>query len=510
MAGWNRWAEKASGWVDDAVAVFSPQAALRRKQSRFRLDLTSQYYRGSETGRLMADWILSGQTSPDAPDYELDMIRGRSRDLNRNDPVAAGATETLSVNVIGSGLSPQSALRADFLGVSEDRAEVLRKQAENIWQSWKLTADAANRLTFDEIQFLAMRKIIEDGEIFAVPSWADEPWRPLSRVIELAESDRVVSDEDGFSYGIKLGARGQPLAYSFQSTADDGTTTYKVIEARDKDGRPKVLHVFPSKRVGQVRGVPYFAPVLQYFKHLGDYLEAEVVGARVAACLAVFVTKNEAWMGSVGNMSEQDSATNDRLQTLEPGLVSYLEQGEGINVVDPKRPSTAFQPFVEGILRLIGVSLGLPYELLLKDFSKTNYSSARAALLEAWRHFLGWRGWFSTKFCQPCYELVLEEAYLRGKFDAPDFYQNKSEYCRTRWIGPARGWVDPVKEVEASRKAIDFGLSTLAEEVAGQGRDWEEVLEQISRENQRIDELGAKVSRAQGGAGNANAQEERE
>ena len=152
---------------------------------------------------------------------------------------------------------------------------------------------------------------------------------------------------------------------------------------------------------------------------------------------------------------------------------------------------------------MIGTAIGLPYELLLKDFSKTNYSSARAALLEAWRHFLGWRNWFAPKFCQPCFDLVLEEAYLRGMFDAPDFYEHKDEYCRVRWIGPARGWVDPVKEVEASRKAIDYGLSTLAEEVAGQGRDWEEVMEQIKREEDKTKELGVKISRAQqGGAGN--------
>jgi capsid protein len=84
---------------------------------------------------------------------------------------------------------------------------------------------------------------------------------------------------------------------------------------------------------------------------------------------------------------------------------------------------------------------------------------------------------------------VLEEAYLRGMFDAPDFYENRHEYTRAAWIGGGWGWVDPVKEVEASRLAIDYGLSTLAEEVAGQGRDWEEVLEQRAREQARAKEL---------------------
>ena len=129
-----------------------------------------------------------------------------------------------------------------------------------------------------------------------------------------------------------------------------------------------------------------------------------------------------------------------------------------------------------------------------RDFSKTNYSSARAALLEGRRTFLQWRGWFADRFCQPVYELVLEEAYLRGLFDAPDFYANQAEYCRCSWVGGAWGWVDPVKEIEASKMAIDYGLSTMAEEAAGQGRDWEEVLEQRAREDKKAKELGLDLS----------------
>ena len=103
--------------------------------------------------------------------------------------------------------------------------------------------------------------------------------------------------------------------------------------------------------------------------------------------------------------------------------------------------------------------------------------------------FMGWRTWFSRKFCKPIWDLVLEEAFLRGMFDAPDFYKYQHEYSRVQWIGGGWGWVDPVKEVDASKKAIDYGLSTLAEETAAQGRDWEEVLEQKARENDKISEL---------------------
>ncbi|MEE4113483.1 MAG: phage portal protein, partial [Desulfobacteraceae bacterium] len=412
---------------------------------------------------------------------------------NRNDPVASGATDTLKQNIIGNGLRPQSAIRGDRLGISEERASVLRRQAESAWSIFTPLADAANVMDFDEIQFLAMSKIIEDGETIAIPTWGTEPWRPFGRCVELLESERLraPSKLSTAKSGIEFGARGEPKTY-YISKIDHKTgrvsSETTAIPARDRSGRPKIIHAYPTKRPGQTRGIPFFAPVLTYFKDLADYLEAEVVAARVAACLAVFITKNDPMSGalSMGATTETGGA---RVQGIEPGMVGYLGLNESIQVVDPKRPGDAFPAFIETILRLIGVSIGLPYELIAKDFSKTNYSSARASLLEGRRVFKSWRSWFSRRFCQPIWDLVLEEAYLRGMFDAPDFYENRHEYTRAAWIGGGWGWVDPVKEVEASRLAIDYGLSTLAEEVAGQGRDWEEVLEQRAREQARAKEL---------------------
>jgi len=110
------------------------------------------------------------------------------------------------------------------------------------------------------------------------------------------------------------------------------------------------------------------------------------------------------------------------------------------------------------------------------------------------------RGWLASTFCQPIWQLVIEEAYLRGEFDAPDFYKYYHEYTRAAWIGGGWGWVDPVKEVEASRKAIDYGLSTLAKEAAAQGDDWEENLDQLARERNAIDKSQVTIYHSAQGA----------
>ncbi|WP_156509106.1 phage portal protein, partial [Oleiphilus sp. HI0132] len=160
-------------------------------------------------------------------------------------------------------------------------------------------------------------------------------------------------------------------------------------------------------------------------------------------------------------------------------------------------PNSAYSSFVENILRHIGTGLNLPFELLMKDFSKTNYSSARAALMEAWRYFIGRRHWLATYWAKPVYELWLEEAVNKGLIEAPGFYQNKALWCRCKWIGPGRGWIDPVKEAKASKIRLETGLSTLEDECATQGLDWEEVLEQRAREQAKMRELGLNTEKSQ-------------
>jgi capsid protein len=91
------------------------------------------------------------------------------------------------------------------------------------------------------------------------------------------------------------------------------------------------------------------------------------------------------------------------------------------------------------------------------------------------------------------YELWLEEAINKGLIEAPNFYENKALWTRCKWIGPGRGWIDPVKEAKASQLRLETGLSTLEDECATQGLDWEEVLEQRAREQTKMRELGLAI-----------------
>lgn len=472
-------------------------------------------FEGARFNRLVMDWVASSQ-GPNPNPWELETLRDRSRDRVANDPIASAIPTTISLNVVGPGLQPQSRLRAEVLGISEDEAETLQNQAEDAFEEWQKYADAGGRLDFQEMQTLVLNSVIVDGEILANLPMLSGGGRPFSRAVELITGDRLATPygqgNSNVFQGVELGEeRKEPRRYWIRKApkamgdVELPSQDFLGIPPRDAQGRPMILHIFATERPGQIRGFTHFAPVLKYFKNLADSLDAEVVAQKVAACLSAVITRTNVdiptfpAVSSTGSPSPSSSTYSDQKTIkLEPGMVPTLGIGEDIRIIDFKKGGETFDVFLTKVMRILGNAFGLPYELLLRDFSKTNYSSARAALLEAWRAFYYRRSWLSRKFCQPPWELVLEEAMLKGQFEVRrrDFYARRAEYCRAAWIGPGRGWVDPVKEIVAAKLEEDYDYTTLADQCAAQGRDWEDVLRQKAREYKRRLALGLPISKA--------------
>jgi len=461
----------------------------------------STYYRGAGQDRLRSDWITSVMPDSTPPIYELQNLRVRSRDLVRNDPVAHAVIETFVDSVIGQGLNLQSTISAEALGVSEEKAVKIRAAAESAFETWKKYADKANIMNFDEYQRLAFNKILVDGEAVVIPTWNDSAWRPYGRCLSMVESEELdynYTPNKQTVNGITFDRYGSPEIYwlkKYTKSQWGGKSSEPLIpnaiRARDKKGRPNVLHIFETLRPNQTRGIPKLAPVLDKFEELNEYVEAEIVSARVSACLSVFVQKNDPITAAQAMATGTEDWSGDRIQDIEPGVINYLSPGESIAVVDPKR-SEGFGTFIESVMGIISMSVGIPKEILMKDFTKTNYSSARAALLEARRQFMRYRKWIADKFCQPIYELVLEEAYLRG--DLPitrnQYEQSFDKIKSATWIGAAWGQLDETKETQAAILRIYAGLSTYSQELASVGKEWEEVFEQRKREEDVIESLG--------------------
>ena len=89
----------------------------------------------------------------------------------------------------------------------------------------------------------------------------------------------------------------------------------------------------------------------------------------------------------------------------------------------------------------------------------------------------------------------MEEAFDRGYIRVPpraaaQFEEMPAAYLAARWIGPGRGYVDPVKEAQGASTRMGSLLSTLERECADQGEDWEETIDQAAFEAEELEARG--------------------
>ncbi len=469
----------------------------------------------ASNARELASWNPVGGSADADLNPDLDTLRSRSRDLVRNHGIAGGAIQTTVDNVVGTGpgLVPNPDYQA--LRKTKDWAIGWSKETKSAWRAYAETTDcdAARSLRFRQQTEQVFRGAMINGEALALPLWLPDPQMKFSTRFQIIESDRLSnpdgrSDDEHLRAGIDIDDFGAPLAYwirkvhpgdQFGVMMLQNYGQWERIPATTEWGRLRVLHVHDKERTGQHRGKPLLSAVLAQFRMLDHYQKTELQAAVVNAMVAAFIetpldgaTVSQLFGTSLEdkNVAEYMAMQRQYMAPLKGAGVFQIPPGSKLSSFLPSRPNDKFAPFVEAVIRHIGTGVGLPLELLVKDFSKTNYSSARAALLEAWRFFLGRRKWLEDCWCRPFYNLWLEEAVSNGTIDAPGFYENRFAYCRSKWTWPGRGWVDPVKEGQAAQIRMDNFLSTLEDECAEQGKDWEEVLEQAAVELQRKRELG--------------------
>ncbi len=501
--------------ADRIVRYVDPERGTKRLMARAQMAaLAGGYTGGSKSKRTMAKW-RPGNASADAailPD--LPELRDRSSDLLRNEPIATGAISTVCTNVVGTGLALRSVVDRAALGWTEEQASEWQRTVQRRFSMWAMSknCDVTRSQTFYGLQDLALRSTLEKGDTFALLPYKQRPGWPFRLAVQLIEADRVtnkdrVVDTPRLAGGIELDEDGAPVRVHILRQHPGNILLGQAAsewDVRDvfgaKTGRRNVLHLFDRLRIGQTRGVPYLSPVVEHIKQIGRYTEAEISAAVVSSFFAVFVTSESAAGGftpdasaTSGNVAPSGGSTGSWNGELSSGLVADLRPGEKIETANPGRPNTAFEPFVEAILRQIGVALELPFEVLIKHFT-SSYTAARAALLDAWRFFMKKRHWLADNFCQPIYEAWLADEIANGRISAPGFFADpfrRAAYCGSQWVGDAPGSVDPLKEALATEKNLAMRRTTLAKEtMAYDGSDWEDNHEQIVNEARRAREDG--------------------
>jgi lambda family phage portal protein len=481
------------------------------------------------TSAEMSDWTPIVRSSDTEINLYRDRMVARQRDLVRNDGWASGAVSRILDSTIGVEYRLIAAPDVRALAMHDKAFDPVwfgefRRAAEALWRGYSVDLgrynDVTRQLTVSQQFRVMLRHKLIDGEALALRYWM--PDRVGRGAASYACSTLVIDpdrlsnpwemmDTDHMRGGVEIDKYGAPLAYHIRRAHQNDwfnaveSMVWDRVEREDDDGFLRVIHDFDRDRAGQNRGVSVFAPILSRMKMLATYYGVELQAAQVASVFGTFITSPfdrdmveealDPGMSSLTAYQDLRSSFHDaNALQLNKVHIPLLAPGEDIKTVTAERPNASFSPFTHEMLRSVAAALGVSAEQVTQDYSETNYSSARAAIVEAEKTYKRRCAEFDLNSATPVYAGWLHEAMDNGELplprNAPDFLDARNAYARCRWLGPARGWVDPVAERQGAVLGMDAGFDTLESICAEQGADWEENLDQRAREMRRFLELG--------------------
>ncbi|OXE37438.1 MAG: phage portal protein [Phenylobacterium zucineum] len=452
-------------------------------------------YTGAQFGRLLSDWVASS-TSQDAESrMAIRVLRNRVRDLGRNNDYVVNALRAIQNNTIGQGVALQAQVKRKR-GPGSGKLDLDVNQAiETAWQRWKRadSCHTAGVLSFPEIERLLVRNVAESGEIFVRMIRRNFGRSPVPLALEIIEADLLDENYNGESaegnqirMGVEVNEWFRPVAYHF-FTQHPGDIQFgsvgNVAQRRIRVPASEVIHLFTTDRPGQTRGIPWFASALTRLRHMTGYEEATVIAARASACQMGFIETPDPEFEGDGVMA------GERVSQFEPGRITTLAPGEKFTAFNPTQPSGLLDPFMRYMLRGVSAGAGVSYETLSKDYSQSNYSSSRLALLDdrdTWRQL---QQWIISTFHQRVFEQWLQQAVLSNVLNLPSYETQPELYEDVRWLPRGWQWIDPSKEITAYKTAVRSGFMTVTDVVAQNGGDFEELAHTRQREVELCKEL---------------------
>lgn len=454
-----------------ALTIIAPEYAMRIMRAK----LMARIYSGA-ADYPSSDWV--GADINTSANQEISAAQSkliaRSRDLARNNPYAKKAADVIVSNVIGYGIIPKITGRND-------------RQTKELNRLWKLLAespkcDNENQLDFYALQELAMKTIVESGEVLAI-KYLDEDG-PRIQLLEPDFIDKKTnynSSSDSMKWidGIKVDSRNRRQSYQiFEQHPGDsyGNQTSKEIPA------DQVIHSYYRGRPGQLRGVPWAHSVINTIRDFDDFQYATIIRQKISACLVGVITTNG--NDSLIPPTKLASKRNKELN-MTPGTMRYVDPGESVTFNSPPMPN-GYREFVTEIIRAIACGYGITYESLSNDYSQVNFSSGRMGHLEMRRNFEKWRwNMIIPQFCQPFMDLFLKWCQLRGVIaDVTD--------VKCEWVPPAYQMIDPNKEILAEKEAVKAGFKSKSMVIREYGQNPDSVREEIYEERLKDSELGLK------------------
>lgn len=466
-------------------------------------------YAAAKPSRFNTGLGSAGNSSADAElSLSLTRIRAASRQMMRDASYAKRVRTLIVNNVIGPGIGLQAQVKTT-------RGELFTRVNDSIEEAhceWSCAHNChtGGALHLNDMERMALGEVVDAGEVLI--RMHDRPFGdsevPLALEVIEAErlADSLVDPTAGarmpnatVRMGVECDDFGRAVAYWIRKLHPGDIRQhggardyYERVPAED------IIHLRIITRWPQTRGEPWLHTVLRKLDSIDQYSEAELQAAQADATQFATIETAAPDLAGLGALADNavDQADGAAPEiTIENGVVQELGPGETLNYHSPSRPNTAIDPFLRYMLREVAAGAGVSYESLSRDYSQSNYSSSRLALLDdrdTWRTL---QQWWIRSFRLPLYKRWLARATLAGAIEALPIGQYAAEpekFEAVKFKPRGWSWIDPVKEVAAYKEAEKAGYIS-AEDVIAQtanGLDIEDVVAGMKRSAELYEEAG--------------------
>jgi len=440
-------------------------------------------FEAAQYNRLTASWNQSVQSINNDLRGDLDALRGRSRDLAKNEPMARKFLSLVEANIVGpNGFSLQS-LAAD--GAVPDTWA--RNAIEAAFADWGRPGicEPTGRHSFNDLVRQCVRALARDGEILL--RIVEGAANAYGFQVQLLDIERLATwmnrapaaGQNAIIMGVEIGNSGQPVAYHLVVNRygdDPQARSTQRVDAR------QIMHLFICDDPEQMRGVPWMHAAMIRMHHMKGYQEAAIIAARVGASKMGFFVNPEGTMEAV---KDGEDAAGVPFTEVDPGQFGSLPEGWDFKPFNPDYPHQMYGEFIKAAKRDIASALNVAYHALANDLEGVNFSSIRSGTLEERDHWMMKQGWVIDHMLTPIYARWLDNALLASAILLPNGSAlpviKKQKFLAHKFLGRRWQWVDPLKDINASVTALENNLQSPYTIAAQQGVDVEDVIDDIAR-----------------------------
>ncbi len=398
-------------------------------------------------------------------------LRNRSRYEIANNSYARGIVSTLANDVVGTGPRLQMLTDDDYgNGIIESE-----------FMNWASQIRLAQKL-----RTMRMARA-SDGEAFGILSINRNLNSQVKLDLRLIEADQVTTPWsknyifDNQVDGIQFDEFGNPASYIVLKN-HPGSVLNSTFQEYNTYDSGSVVHWFRADRPGQSRGIPEITPALPLFAQLRRYTLAVIAAAETAADFAAVLYTDSPANGEAANLEPMD------VVALEKRMATTLPDGWKLGQIEAHQPTTTYGEFKNQILNEIARCLNMPFNIAACNSSGYNYASGRLDHQTYYKSIRVDQSDMALVILDRILQAWLNEAILISDYLPLNWRTIRSFPHQWFWDGTEH--VDPAKEAKAQEMRLSNHTTTLADEYAKQGKDWEVELRQRSREKQLMDELG--------------------